>query len=240
METDYIKIPLPDFSFSNHIKKEAKTIIHTYLQEGNLLAVSKGYEENLKITKDEIQMKSYDYDSSEKVIFITEFLMHLTELKSKEKFKYIGYSNVSKVPPEKVRDDDYYETIEDLQVFLYRLARPDYEFDKNTFTTDEFVDITQKLDDITYQLKELKAGQEVLYNEFEEIKNQIKADFESLKSDPPLGKKRFLKITLGTISSYAGNKIADEIFAQLRPQIIALLTIQAPHLLEKFMKLIGQ
>ncbi|MEB0261258.1 MULTISPECIES: hypothetical protein [unclassified Mucilaginibacter] len=237
---EFIKIPVPDFSLSNYVIKEAKTIINTYLDEGSIDMFSKGYEENIELVKNIVRGKIYEYDELDyKLVLLSELLLHLVQLKSKEKFTHKFVSNIGEARSVKVRDEDYYETIEDLQFFLYNLASSfNYKFDKNTFSTEEFIDLNNKLDDILYKLDELKVGEEILYNEFEELTAKIKADFEALKSDQPLGKKRVYKLILGTIGSYAGNKVADEIFAQLRPCIIELLKTQAPHLLEGFMKMI--
>ncbi|NNU34163.1 hypothetical protein HK413_08425 [Mucilaginibacter sp. S1162] len=95
------------------------------------------------------------------------------------------------------------------------------------------------MDLILYKLDELKAGEEVLYNEFEDVRNQIKIDFLALQSQYPLGKKSYFQLALGKIASYTGNKLADEIFEALKPQIIAFLMLQSPQLVEHLHKLIG-
>jgi uncharacterized phage infection (PIP) family protein YhgE len=225
---EYIKIPAPDFNFEDIAKQKAEEIGRHILYDNGLLLYVRGGNHELESRLQEEVLELYD--ENERLICIKELLNHLTKVV--EGFRqYVTYTD------EDV--DGINKSLNKIRYILYSLAKSTtgYTFDRNAFTNAESNELDSKINGIIEALNRLQAGQEVLYNQFEEVREQIKADFELLKTDKPLGKKRFIKIALGTIGSYTGNKVADEIFAQLRPDIVELLKHQAPHLLEGFSKM---
>ncbi|SDS11260.1 hypothetical protein SAMN05216490_0563 [Mucilaginibacter mallensis] len=226
---EFIQIPLPDFSFDEIAKEKAKSIIQHVLHQSSLMQYFTGSNLGLK-DRLEIQVSEL-YEDYERLICIVELLNFLVKEES------ILKNNISF----NTRDPSQIATgFNKIRYVLYSLAKKsaNYTFDKNTFSLEEIADINSKIDNITYTLTKLEAGQEVIFNEFEEIKSHISSEFEALKSLPVLGKKTFYELMFGKIATFTGDKIADEIFKILTPQIIALLTLQAPHLVEGFQKLI--
>ncbi len=88
-------------------------------------------------------------------------------------------------------------------------------------------------------LSNIQVGQEILYDDFQKVKKGIQDDFINLKSQKVLGKDTSFKVALGTIGKYAGNKIADVIFDQLKPYLTAFFIAEASIILDFLSKLIG-
>lgn len=229
---EYISIPLPDFSFSKLTIEKAREVCDNQL--GLDAVESYFYNDYLDRNKNKRnEFKSYIYElnsTEDRITFISVILNHLSTLVD------IANKKANSL------DRQYnLESINKARYFFYGQAKDiGYNLDTDAFTDKEVNDLDKKIDSILEALDKVQAGQAVLYNEFEEIKTKIKSDFESLKMDKPLGKRRFYKIGLGTILSYAGEKIADEIFAQISPHILAMFTTQPPHLIETIEKMINQ
>jgi len=227
---EFIKVPVPEFGFDEIAKEKAQFIIHHILHNNSLFQYFNGSNPGLE---SRIQLEiSKLFGDYERLICIVELLNFLTIEEDKLK------SN----PTFSAKDPLFIVTgFNKIRYILYSLAKAsaNYTFDKNTFSSAEVMSIGAKIDDILYTLAKLKAGQEVIFNEFEEVKSHITFEFETLKSCPVLGKKTFYQLTFGKIATFTGNKIADEIFKKLAPHIIAILAVQAPHLVEEFQKLIG-
>jgi hypothetical protein len=224
-----IEIPLPEFGFDEIAKEKAQFIIRHILHNSSLmqyfLGGNRGLEDRLKIEISNL------YEDYEKLICIVDLLNFLI---NEEKILKDSVSFSTRDPAPITMG------FNKIRYILYSLAKNDasYTFDKNTFSNEEVLDINSKINDIIYKLERLELGQEVIFDNVEEIKSQITQEFEALKSLPVLGKKTFYQLVFGKIATFTGDKIADEILKALTPSIIALLASQDPHLAAEFQKLI--
>jgi len=227
---EFIQMPLPEFGFDEIAKEKAEFIIKHIFHHSALLQYFTGGNIGMdsRLKTEILNLE----DGYERLICIVELLNFLIKeenlLKDNLSFNTRDPSLIA-IGFNKIR------------YRLYSIAKceANYSFDKNTFSTEETIDIYSKIDNIIYTLTRLEAGQEIIFDEFEEVKSHIVHEFESLKSLPVLGKKTFYQLVLGKIASFTGDKIADFIFKELKPHIIALLLIHAPHLVEEVQKLIG-
>ena len=103
------------------------------------------------------------------------------------------------------------------------------KLDKQAFTPIEVDDLTRKIDVLLILVDKLTVGQEVLYNFIDELKS----DLAELKTDFPLGKKRWYQRFAGIAASYLTNKGADELFEILKPEIAKIIHDQGQNLLSK-------
>ena len=224
-----VEIPLPEFGFDEIGKEKAQFIIQQILHQNALmqyfLGGNPGLEPRLRSAISDL------FEDYEKLICIIELLNFLIREENNLK-ENINFNTKS---PGQIANG-----FNKIRYVLYSLAKTNanYVFDKNTFTSDEVVNIESKINDIIYKLERLEAGQEIIFNEFELVKSHITDEFENLKSLPVLGKKTFYQIVFGKIATFTGNKIADEILKELAPYIVSLLKAQAPHLVGEFKKLI--
>jgi len=80
LKMEYIQIPVPDFSFSEVVKIKAAKIIQGRLKETN---ITHGHTVQTEATHAQIKTGFYELSAKEdKLVFITELLMHLFHLKS--------------------------------------------------------------------------------------------------------------------------------------------------------------
>lgn len=91
--------------------------------------------------------------------------------------------------------------------------------DKNAFSNSQISDLTRKIDALLIKIDELTVGQEVIYN----FVDDLKTDLKELKSEFPLGKKRWYQRLSGIVTSYLGNKGADALYGLLKPDIIKII-----------------
>lgn len=221
---EYIQIPAPDFSFESIAIEHAEKIKRSYLNNRFVsLYVNGGYSELLNNTIHEIHDLEGD---NEKIVCISILLNHLSEYILK--YKEAGPS-----------DEALQRTINGvnrIKYSLYSIAKQSsgYTFDKDAFTDDEVSDLEKKIDTILDKLNTIQVGQEVLYDEI----NEVKADLESLKTDMPLGKKRWYQRATGIVISFAVSKgfdaIADE---TLKPLLKDLIHSYSPQVLESLKQL---
>lgn len=220
---EYIQIPAPDFSFSEIAKSEAQKIIQNKMH----VVAMFGYMQGFKIDVLEgYVISAFDRLSSkeDKLIFLSELLNYLNN--------HLDESNITHSQTSLPR---YLDGVNKFKYFLYSQAISiGYSFDKNAFTSEETTSLNIKLNDIIDALSQLQAGQDVVFNHIEDIKS----DFESLKSDYLLGKKRWYQRAGGIVLSYAGTKGADEMYDALRPYLKKLLQ-QAPQLIEGVLKVLS-
>lgn len=229
-----IEIPDPDFSFSDVIKRKAETFCRTYLSEGAIKSVAYGYRGNIENILNSIESECYTVrNDTDRLILVSELIIHLNGIKQNYKSSRKSMSNVGPshiITPK--QDLDFENTINDILYFVYNLSSSSgYVFDKNAFNEDEIDNIYAKIDMIISSLERVKVGQEVIYEFIEELKS----DFESLKSDIPLGKKRWYQRAAGIVFSYASSKGADEVFEVLKPHLTDLIK-QSPGLIDKLLK----
>jgi len=226
---EYLKIPLPEFSFDGIAKEKAQYIIQQLLHSNAIFQYCVGTNNGLD-NRLEIAITTLS-DPHERLVCIVDLLNFLIIQESNSK----GNLTFNTRDPATIALG-----FNKIRYRLYSIAKNDanYTFDKNTFSSDEVAEIHSKINDIQFTLSKLETGQEVIFDEFEAIKSHISNEFESLRTLPVLGKKTFYQLVFGKVASFAGDKIADEILKTLAPQILALLTLQAPHLIESFQKLI--
>jgi hypothetical protein len=214
METVDIQIPAPDFSFSDVVKSQALDFGRDHLT--HLDIISDGIKGRIEDVYDYLRegVKRYN-NKGHKIIFIGELLLFLDKQKG-----YTGSSNKA----------NYLELISYVQFELYCLASSyGYDFDTNAFSNNEVVDLNSKIDSILEKLNEIQLGQEIIFDDIAELKD----DFESLKSDYLLGKKRWYQRATGIVVSYAGTKGADEVYEQLKPLFHDFFSNTVHHFIDK-------
>ena len=91
--------------------------------------------------------------------------------------------------------------------------------DKNAFSNSQVSELRRKLDAILIKIDELVVGQEIIYD----FISELKTDLTELKSEFPLGKKRWYQRFSGIVTSYLGSKGADAIYDELKPYIIKII-----------------
>jgi hypothetical protein len=234
---EYLQLPLPDFNFSEHIKFEAQEFIETHFVEQRIVETTKHIRpDHSEHTKREISDKVYFYHNIEdRLIFISEILTHLSKLKSKEQTRIISMSSIGSMPQQVERNDLYYRIIESYQFYIYNIcSKIGYNLDRNTFSPEEVHEQNLKIDDIIDTLNRIFLSQQLLYDEIQELKQ----DLQSLKSDYVLGKKRWYQRFAGIAANYVVGKSADEVWAAILPKIKEIL-FHSPHLKDELFKLIG-
>lgn len=235
-----IEIPIEDTLFEKVSTDKAVNLIKVYLYTGS---VTNGYDDNINVIKSKFEENFNQLASiGDKLLFSKIVLLHLAKEKEKgiRSWQHQLLKDKLTVVLRQNEAEEENQKFEDLQYFIHKLLSKEKVYlNSDAFTIDEVESIHSKIDDIINSLTEIKAGQEVIFNEFELVKSGIKSDVESLKPEVVLGRNKFFKLVLGSIGSYTGNKVADEIFAQLRPSIISLLDTQGTHLLNQFNKLLS-
>jgi hypothetical protein len=195
-----------------------------------------GSNGNIEMIKRELSSVYHDLpNQTDKFIFIRELMMHVAAIKGKHNEDINRSLPADKHHAQRMLDGLIVgnHTLDEFQYFLASLLVKDgYNLDKNAFSWEEFKEVDTRLDDIIRSLDHIEASQEVLFEEFEAQKSFIRNEFESLRSNKVIGKKNFYQLALGKICSYTGNKIADQIFVAIKPQIVIFFAAQAPHLVE--------
>lgn len=234
---EYIKIPMPDFSLSDEVKKKAVDTAKSYLRTGTIKSFAYGHKNSRDKFYLLIEQDFYFFRKDEdKLLYISEFFAYIIslypELNIPEK-AFNSFGPPHDLPP--LKDDSLVtDKLNELKFFLYNLAsQMGYNFDRNAFDSEEVNDLERKINAILIKLDEIQVGNEVIFNEVEGLKTKLKEDFKSLKSDYPLGKKRWYQRAAGIVVSYAGTKGADEVYGQLKPLIRDFFVNHAPHLIDK-------
>jgi hypothetical protein len=223
MESINFELPKSDFKFQHVIKLKAEKFIVSSLNQRSIQSVSKGLKGTVHQMYREIDEAVCEFRIyTQRLLFFGEILNHLVKIKE---------DGTDAFSP--THEKDYKETITLIQFYIYNLCE-DYGFkiDTDAFDAIEAVNVQLKIEDIISVLTKLQAGQEVLYNEIQ----QIKDDFESLKADTPFGKKRWYQRLAGIVASYVGTKGADEILDVIKPYLKEILTEQMPTLIGGYLK----
>lgn len=218
MDNIKIEIPAPDFSFSDVIKLKASNLTKDITKV--LIRNSYQYTDNINNLMQQIELECDKFkNKNHQVIYLIEFLNHLAALK--EDMTNTPVILLSKGEfEEKSEDAKFIDIITQFQFFIYNLSSHcGYHFDVTAFSQDEVNDLNTKVDAILSKLNEVQLGQEIIFDSIDELKS----DFQSLKTDFPLGKKRWYQRASGIVVSYLGTKGADEIFALLKPLIKELI-----------------
>ncbi len=200
---DYIKIPLPDFSFNDIAKAEAERVSSAYLY-GTL-------------TRREVEDRIYSISrpisdfigQGEKLVYIGDILITLSQ-------KLEEHKEVCRKPDGTCEAE---MSIKKLQYAMYReLYELGYHVDQDGFTTEEITQTDGKLDQILEVLDGINSAQQEIQKSIEDTKD----DFLSLKDDYILGKKRWYQRFKGIIVSKIGDKAFDEIWDIIKPLVIGL------------------
>jgi hypothetical protein len=223
-----IEVPSADFLFENIARKKAQDIISSHLYLG---AFSNPYSgANERIEQEIFQSFSTLIQAGDKIVFVIMIITRIVNLKNEHQ------DNRNKLDVKKQNHDHYksnYESTTDslneMQYYLYGLLSTytGYNLDSNTFSDNEVSALNNKIDTILSKLNEIELGQEIIFDSIDELKN----DFQSLKTDFPLGKKRWYQRVSGVVVSYLGTKGADEIFDALKPLLKELIH-NAPELIK--------
>jgi len=224
METLNFQIEAPDFSFEEIAKDKAKSIIRFHLYGNGLVQYVSGGNHELG-DRVEAEINTL-YNKTERLVCIGELITFLTEDVIKVNSNpYNGYSENDKKM--------YAKGINKLKYILYSLATSacGYNFDTNSFTTEEVIDLDQKIDAVLSELKTVKVGNEVLGEMIEELQEE----FNSLKSSYVLGKKTWKQKATGIVVSFAGNKGSDAVWDAIKPYLKDFMTNQAPEILHKLL-----
>ncbi|RFZ82009.1 hypothetical protein DYU05_15375 [Mucilaginibacter terrenus] len=223
---DYIKIPVPNFRFEDVIKRRANDFIEFYLSKSILQGIYKGYRGNEKDTLSHIQDEWSKFSSSDGFIFVSTLLNHILEIESSEIAK--SKSQLEAITKSKNLDIEFISVIIEYQPLLdsikyqlYTLAeKSGFRFSADSFQLTEIASLNTKIDSILDSLETLKAGQEVVYNHIDELKEE----FSSLKTDYILGKKKWHQRAAGVVATYSGTLVADSLFDPVKPLIHDLLS----------------
>jgi len=209
MEEQYTSIPLPNFKFSEVVARKVKAFFDseidiTYIQiEGDTNSI---YNHLLVLNNDQDRIQFVGYLINE---VIESVIKHKVSCKNLD------------CPVEL--------DSQELLYFLYgKLDEYGIQTNPESFTTDEIRNNNNILNQISYKLDELKAGDNVIYDEIEALKTEI----ESLKGLYPLGKEKWGQLFKGIIIENLSNKGIDKILAVISPYFINLFNESFKLLLE--------
>lgn len=227
-----IEIPDPEFSFLDVINRQTRAFTKLYLSLGTIYNISKGIKGNIQSIYNKIDEQYYLIkNDKDKLLFISGLIIHLNKLKK----EYNGSTrdvNINTNTSFYEKDEVFENMIDDLLYYIYNLSSSNsFSFDKDTFTNSEIDSLFVKIDAITEVLETLKTGNEILYD----LIDEVKSDFESLKSDLPLGKKRWYQRAAGIIISYVSQKGADEILTNIKPHLSQLIKA-SPEIFNRLIK----
>jgi len=195
MDNLYNSIPYPPFKISEIITRKAKAHCQEFFEDAN------SFDPKEDIS--DIDSKLHTIRTNEeRVQFITYLISHINDIVAKHNAK----CNNANCPV-----DDYSQDV------LYHLYGElnDYGIitDKEPFSTEETYSNNNVLNKIIQQLEELKAGQEIIYDELDiKIIDSAIEEAESLKGLQVLGRSKWLKLVSGFLVEYSGTKVLDEVF----------------------------
>jgi hypothetical protein len=215
MEEQYTTIPLPNFKFSEVIARKAKAFSERYYFNIGPIRVKNDSEK----IQTELWTLNNDQD---RIQFLTYLINKIIEGVSK-------HTSACSQPHCRVEPDS-----QELLYFIYGKL-DDYGLHTNpeSFTTDEIKKNNTVLNQISYKLDELKAGDNVIYDEIEALKIEI----ESLKGLYPLGKEKWGQLFKGIIIENLSNKGIDKILAAISPYLMKLFNESFKLLLENVHKM---
>jgi hypothetical protein len=224
METITIQLPAPDFSFSDIAKEIAKEVCDDDLNSYGLMCLSNTDLDDYHKLDSRLRAKFYDLNTEEEqLVYISEILTFLTNLDIAE------FNNKSR-PAQNYKY--FKKEITRAQYYFYKQANSiGYNFDGNTFNHEEVGGLNDKIDSILDSLETLKAGHEVLYNHIDELKKE----FDSLKTDYILGKKKWYQRAAGVVATYSGTLVADSLFEPVKPLLHDLLASHASDFVQRLL-----
>lgn len=200
-----ITIPIPDVKFRDIVLLKAKETIEKYLSFGNL-------------SRDVIFYSDEKFFSEVNSIYITinvksDKLFYLSEL-----LISVGKYYKEIISKEKITSHEtvILNRIGNFQYALHNeISELGFDVDANQFTTDEVIKVTNVISSTIEQLDKIAAGQEILFDRIEELKN----DFKSVLDSVGLGKKPFYQRVAGITLGYLAEKGADEVYSVIMPLV---------------------
>lgn len=210
MEEQYTTIPLPNFKFSEVVERKAKAFFDSQIDITWIQI-----DENTTNIYSQLLILNNDQD---RIQFLTSLISKVVEGVTK-------HTESCKNPETCFVEPNSQE----LLYFLYGKL-DDYGIHTNpeSFTTDEIKNNNKILNEMSYKLDELKAGDNVIYDEIEALKTEI----ESLKGFYPLGKEKWGHLFKGIVIENLSNKGIDQILAAISPYLIKLFNESFRILLE--------
>ena len=191
----YESIPYPNFSISEIITRKAKEHCQQYFYDAT------SFEPKEDISN--IVSKLYTIRTNpERIQFITYLLSHINQIVA-------NHNLVCKSTNCRV-DKDSQDILYHLYGELNDLGIPT---DKEQFTAEETYANNAVLNKIILTLNELKAGQEILYDEIDlKVINSAIDEVESLKGLQVLGRNKWFKLVSAFLIEYGATKVLDEVF----------------------------
>lgn len=210
MEEQYTTIPLPNFKFSEVVARKAEDFFNSDI-DIKFIRI----EKDTKNIDNQLLVLNNDQD---RIQFLTCLISKAIEGIS----EHIATCLKPRPCLAEIR-------LQELLYFLYgKLEKYGIHTNPEYFTTDEINNNNKILNEISYKLDELKAGNNVIYDEIEALKTEI----ESLKGFYPLGKEKWSQLFKGIVIENLSNKGIDQILAAISPYLIKLFNESFRLLLE--------
>jgi hypothetical protein len=194
---EFIKIPYPNFRFSDYIRRKANEFCTYPLRNG----FSNSPKQDIEL----IERKLNDFHTDEdKTQFITIVVNHLTE----ELQKHVLKCNKAGCQAEEMTQDILYYLYNQLQYY-------GLETNIETFSQDEIYENNDVINKIIYSLEEIKAGQDIIFTELDiRLIDTVKDEFEDAKGLHVLGKVKWFRYIGGIVMEYVSNKLLEAVFKQ--------------------------
>lgn len=185
------------------IERIANQIFTTQIQRG-----PKPHSEVMSLVKSKI----YDINSKNDQIKFLDYLLKNSVLNFSEHMKVC-------TSPETCRKNFEYESI--IFYLQQELIKLGIILDENTFTDSEIISAESKLEEVLEELKKVKLGQEIIYED-------LTKEIDELKSYFFLGKKNWYQLFAGKIVDMTVSGIVSETASK---QIIEIFKSNLKHLL---------
>jgi len=203
---DYNSIPYPNFSISEFITRKAKDFCTQRIRDARNIS--------LKHNIDQLETELYKlHNEKDKIQFVAYVINHINEIVAK-------HLPICKTPGCRIEPES-----QELLYFLYgQLEENDLNVDVDRFSRDKTYENNDKLNQIIYHLEELKAGQEIIFEEVDLLTiDSAITEAEELKGLQILGKKKWFKLVAGFAAEYGATKVLDEVFkGSIMPIITSL------------------
>jgi hypothetical protein len=170
----------------NIVEKEAKRFGQDFFNGGLIC--------NIDNLKSSLNSKLYNFNRDKDKLFFLSVLREVVELEKREHEKSCSTINCDISAEKETGLFVIDQEIEEIN--RYYVYEPVTE---EKFSTEEQVALHNKLNDIIDQLKNLGYGQETIFNEIDELKENFN-----------LGKKNWFQLTKGKFVDLAVSKIIEE------------------------------
>lgn len=201
---EFIEIPYPNFKISEYINRKAKDYCTFYLRDG----FSRDPKSDIKRIDDTLYSLTKEED---KIQYIAYIINHVTQGLKK---------HIDKCTNETCKAEPM---TQDLLYYLYgQLDYNGLQTDVGGFSQEEMYRNNNVLDELIISLKELKAGQEIIFSELDiRLVDTAIVDLEDAKGLQVLGKSKWFKLIGGTVLEFAGNKLLEGFFKHTFMPLIA-------------------